>query len=439
MGSILRKALTSVETADLRSEDLDPILHEELVEKQPLLELFNLSRADGKTHEFRKVTSHPKGWFEGEETPANSREGSYSRESVQLKILRNWGSVTGFNQAVTEKDLDSLATEIDLSLQGVGDIIEWSTLFGASGDLDSYTGDSLIYSGILPVVYGGASDVNVIDGAGAKISLDKLDDMMEAIDYRGTDGDPKFFAMSGAMKNVVNGLQTKVQMNIESAELFDGKLVMSTYDSKPIYKTNMLKPGTDGVTSLAVADGSAGGTGSLGASTYGYRVSSVTFNGEHVAVSEVTNSPADDDLEQDLTWTADADAYLYMIWRSNDNGTTYGLRDIIAAKTYDSNNTVNGTVAAWTDTDFSSGSHNTNIQPLETGEQIVTLFNASPRNGASYLGMVDGMGQALDSMVSYVPLARTKDTYDFMLKSYLAMKIVNPDLFAVLRNVKTTA
>lgn len=433
MGSILRKALDSVDTVDLRSENLDPVLHEELVEKQPLLSLFELNQADGKTHEFRKVVSHPKGWFEGEETPANFRKGSYTRESVQLKILRNWGQVTGFNQAVTEKDLDTLAQEIDLSVQGVGDIIEWSTLYGTAGDTlaSGFAGDEYQYTGILPAIYSANGD-NIIDGNGDVLDLGELDRMMEAIDFRGTDGDPKFFSMSNRMKNVTNGLQTKVQMNIESAELFDGKIVMSTYDSKPIYKTNMLKPGTDKVTNFAVADGAAGSTGSLAADTYGYRVAVVSYQGEHEAVAEATVSPAADGNEIDLSWDAYDGAYLFMIFR-NVGTDPYQLKDIIPARTYDSQGTVNGDVTTYTDTDFNTALPD--VKPLESGEQIVTLFNASPRNGASYLGLVDGMGQEIENMISYVPLSRTKDTYDFMLKSYLAMKIVNPELFAVLRHV----
>lgn len=427
----LRKALVSADTVDLRSEDLDPVLHEELLEKQPLISLFGLKQADGKTHEFRRITSHPKGWFEGETTPANSRKGTYSRDSVQLKIMRNWGSVSGFNQAVTEKDFDMLATEIDLSLQGMGDIVEWTTLFGASGDLDDFTGDSYMFTGILPFVYSEYSD-NVIDAGGNKLDLGDLDVMIDAIDYRGTETDPKFFAMSSRMKQIADGLQTKVQMNLESLELFDGRFTMGSYDGLPIFKTNMLKAGTTGVTGLAAVEGSDVTSGAAN-SEYGFRVASVTFQGECVAVAEATVTPTAD-FDVDLSWTADEDAYLYMIFVEPAGGGGHDLIDIIPALTYDSAGTVNGSVEAYTYADFSVV--NENVQALETGEEIIILANASDRNGASYMGLIDSMGQAVDNMVSYVPLARTKDTYDFMLKSYLAMKIVNPEVFAVLRHAK---
>lgn len=428
--TMLRKALTSADTADLRSEDLDPVLHEELVEKQPLLSLFDVEQAKGKVHEYRKIDSHPKGWFEGESTPANARKGTYSRETVQLKILRNWGEVTGFNQAVTAADLDALALEIDLSVQGLSDIIEWSTLFGVADDRD-FTGDSYMYSGILNAIYSDAPG-NIVDGGGNKITLGELDNMIDLIDYRGTEGDPKFFLMANNMKQVVDGLQTVVQMPITSAQLFDGKITMGTYDSLPIFKTNMCKSSDSGVTGLSAVDGTDVTSGAANAE-YGFRVASITFAGEQVAVAENAVTPTAD-YSAVLTWTADADAFAYMIFVEPVGGGGHDLIDIIPAFTYDSAGTVNGSVETYTYVDFSVV--NENVQCLETGEQVIILANASNRNGASYLGLVDSMGAAVESMVSYVPLARTKDSYDFMLKSYLCMKIVNPLLFSVLRHVK---
>jgi len=429
--TMLRKALTSADTADLRSEDLDPVLHDELVEKQPLLSLFDVEQAKGKVHEYRKITSHPKGWFEGESTPANARKGTYSRETVQLKILRNWGEVTGFNQAVTAADLDALALEIDLSVQGLSDIIEWSTLFGVADDRD-FSGDEYMYSGILNAIYSDAPG-NILDAAGAKITLAMLDSMIDLIDYRGTENDPKFFLMANNMKTVVDGLQTIVQMPISSAQLFYGKITMGTYDGLPIFKTNMMKSSDSGVTGLGAAAGSDVTSGAAN-SEYGFRVSSVTYAGEQVGVAEATVTPTAD-YDVDVTWTADADAYAYMLFVEPVGGGGHSLIDIIPAFTYDSAGTVNGSVETYTYADFSVV--NTNVQCLETGEQAIVLANSSNRNGASYLGLVDSMGAQKEGMVSYVPLARTKDSYDFMLKSYLCMKIVNPLLFSVLRHVKT--
>ena len=433
--TMLRKALTSADSSDLRSEDLDPILHEELVEKQPLLSLFDVEQAKGKTHEYRKIASHPKGWFEGESTPANAKKGTYSRETVQLKIMRNWGEVTGFNQAVTAADLDMLAQEIDLSVQGLADMIEWSTLFGVADDYD-WTGDAYQYSGLLPTIYSEYS--SHVHDAGGTITLADLDTMIDDIDYRGTEGDPKFLLMANNMKQKIDGLQTKVNIDIQSAQLFDGRITMGTYDGLPIFKTNMLKPGTSAVTGLATALGTNVTSAALN-TEYGYRVASVTFDGECVACAEATITPTAN-YSVVLTWTADDDAYSYMIFReSAAGGEGHALVDIIAAKSYDSAGTVDGTIETWTDTDFTLlTSYTGEVVATETGEHTILLANSSNRNGASYLGMIDSMGVSMENLLSYVPLARTKDSYDFMLKSYLAMKIVNPALFSVIRNVTVT-
>ena len=200
----------------------------------------------------------------------------------------------------------------------------------------------------------------------------------------------------------------------------------------------MLKPGTSAVTGLAAALGTNVTSAALN-TEYGYRVASVTFDGECVACAEATITPTAN-YSVVLTWTADDDAYSYMIFReSASGGEGHALVDIIAAKSYDSAGTVDGTIETWTDTDFTLlTSYTGEVVATETGEHTILLANSSNRNGASYLGMIDSMGVSMENLLSYVPLARTKDSYDFMLKSYLAMKIVNPALFSVIRNVTVT-
>ena len=76
--------------------------------------------------------------------------------------------------------------------------------------------------------------------------------------------------------------------------------------------------------------------------------------------------------------------------------------------------------------------------PLEAGEQNIVLVNRHPERGVAFLSKVDDMGRQIGRMLSFVPLARTKDTYDYMIKSYLGMMIKYPGVAAaVIRNVKT--
>ncbi len=80
------------------------------------------------------------------------------------------------------------------------------------------------------------------------------------------------------------------------------------------------------------------------------------------------------------------------------------------------------------------------IEPLEQGEQAIFLINRQPQRGVALLSKIDDMGQPVDNIVSFVELARTKDTYDFMLKAYAALKVVYPNVAgAVIRRVKAQA
>jgi len=76
------------------------------------------------------------------------------------------------------------------------------------------------------------------------------------------------------------------------------------------------------------------------------------------------------------------------------------------------------------------------VKPLAAGEQQILLINARPERGGSYIRMVDDMGRQIGRLLSFVELARVKDSYDYMLKSYLAFKLVFPNVNAVIRHAK---
>lgn len=427
--SELRKALTSSgDGAALVPYDLDAVLHDELLKIQPLAEIMEVLQAEGKTHEYNVRSSHPQAWFEGENTKSDDQNGAYQRKSVQLKIQRIWGSVTGFAQAVDDRFIDALATEITGSLEGMSDLMEYGSLFGAAPG--EFTGDAYQYSGILPIVYGLAPD-NVIDAGGNKVTLDDLDAAIaKAATSRNVRNDPRLWLMSVRMKQVVDGLQTKVQLPLTTVTLADGKLEMAAYGKAGIFETDFLA--SDGYTSPACTGVIAAG-GSLPAATYKYRISAVTMYGEQVAGTASANViSATTDNKANLTWTALAAAKLYMIWR-NVGGGDYKLLDIIPAKTYDANGKVNGSVEAYTD----DGTRSLiNVKPLETGEQTIALLNVNPIRGAAFVGMVDDMGRQIGKLTNFVELARVKDSYDYFLKSYMALRSVHPNVHAVIRHAK---
>jgi len=431
MASELKKALlTSTSGSALIPEDLDSVLHDELLKLQPLMEVLDVVQAEGKTHEYNVRSSHPQGWFEGETTPMAQQSGTYTRKTVQLKIARIWGGVTGFGQAVTEAYIDALETEIMGALEGMADVFEYGLMWGIGDDI-GFTGDGYQYSGVIPRVFQYAP-TNVVDAGGNKVELADLDAAIAKVTYRRTRNDPRLWAMGVQMKQVIDGLQTKVQIPLTQVELADGKISMAAYDYIPIFESDYIVPASTS-TSPTLADAIAAG-GSLADGDYDYRISSVTMYGEQVASAAsggVTAGTGNNTAN--LTWTADANAKAYMIWRQDGGTGDFNLLDIIPAKTYDSAGTVNGVVEAYSDTGAKT---RIAVKPLETGEQNILLLNYNRDRGASFVGMVDDMGQSTGKLLSYVDLARTKDSYDFFLKSYHALRLIHPNLVSVIRHAK---
>ena len=429
----LRKALTtSGDGAALLPYDLDPMLHEELLKLQPLAELIEVLPAGGKTHEYNVRTSHPQAWFEGETTPANNKNSVYARKTVQTKIQRIWGQVTGFAQTMDEAFIDALATEIEGSVEGMSNILEYGLLWGAANDV-GFTGDAYQYSGLFARLAAYAPG-NIIDGGGDKVSLDDLDAAYAAATgFRGVRQDPKVWLMGVRMKQVVDSLQTKVQIPLQSMELYDGKLVMGSYTGVPILESDYVVPAGTSTSPTDLGASEDDGAGTLAADQYFYNIASVTSYGEQVAGTEANVTTVGGSDAVDLSWTADANAHLYLIFRGLTTGNAnLQLLDIVPAHTYDGDGTVSGTVTTYKDTGALTP---VAIKPLSSGEQNIFLVNRNPRRGAAFVGKIDDMGRAIDRMFSFVELARVKDTFDYMIKGYLTARVVHPNLVSMVRHV----
>ncbi len=428
----LRKALTTANAPDLLPYDLEQTLHDELLNLQPLAQMMSVLQAEGLTHEYRFKTAHPIGWFEGEETRGADQQGAYTRKSVQLKISRMWGSVTGFAQTVDERFINALAEEVSGAVMGMSDLFEYGVMYGCSNDI-GFTGDAYQYSGILPRLYAYAPE-NIIDAGGVKVTLDMLDKAIAvAHKHRQTRNDPSMWLMGLRMKQVVDGLQSKVMIPLQSTVLADGKIEMPAYYKRPIYETDYVVP-TGTVSPTPTAALAAGGTLST-ANALQYRISSVTAYGEQVgSVASGSVTPSAGNLTVNLTWTADPAAKLYMVFRKDGAG-AFKLLDIIPALTYDASGKVNGARTTYSDTGAITALKA--VKPLEQGEEHICLFNIQPNRGAAIMGKVDDMGRQVDRLIQFVELARVKDTYDFMLKNYSTLRLVYPNLLTSIRHVKT--
>lgn len=428
----LRKALeTTGDGAALLPYDLESYLGEELLKMQPLAELIPVLQAESKTHEYNLRTSHPMGWFEGESTPANFKNGTYARKSTMLKIQRIWGSVTGFARSMDEAFIDAFTTELEGSLQGMADIFEFGILYACSDEV-GFTGDAFQYSGILPRLAAYAPQ-NIIDAGGDKVTLADLDAALAKVGaFRQSRNDPKLWMMGLQMKQIVDGLQTKIQIPLTSTVLNDGQIVMANYANSPIFETDYLVPETSSSSPDDLAGVAADG-GNLSGS-FAYRIASVSAFGEQAAAAATDALDCSAGSKKvTLSWSADPAAKLYIIFRKEGAG-EWQLLDIVGALTYDVAGTVNGEVESYVD----NGSRTPKaIKPLEAGEEQIILLNRNQERGVAFLGKVDDMGRQTGRLMSFVELARVKDSYDYMVKSYLGVRVKYPNTCAaVIRNVK---
>lgn len=429
----LRKALVTTTSSGqaLLPEDLEPAILEYLQYQSPLFRLMERGKAASKTHEFTVRTAIPNAWFEGELTPNNFQASTYERKSVQLKILRVWGRVSGFAQRMTEEFVNALETEVIGSMESFADLFEFGVMYGNDVDAYQFSGlDTYIAEDTTAqksVDLGG----NVVD-VNAVLTLDDMDAMLDAVEkYRGTEQDRKVFIASPQMISKISGLQTKINREVQMIE-FEGGFRMATYRGVPLLPSSFVRPAATTTSPTVTATAAAGG--SLADDEYFYVISSVTNYGEQIAGVEDSATTATTNNSVTLTWTADANAKLYKIYRGLSTG-VWTLLDTIAAKTYDGEGTVSANVATYTDD--GSKTPVSAIVPLESGEENIFLANLDVRRGASVLGNISPLGTPQENFLSYIPLATTRSSYDYMIESFMAVKLPYAHLHAVARRVRT--
>lgn len=444
MAEELRKALLTTAVGSgsaLVPEDLEPALIEYLYKVSPLTRLLKVKAANGATHEYNKRTGVPASWFEGELTSTTQATSSYERATVQLKILRTGGGVSGFAQAATREFINALESEITGSVEGFADLVEFGTLWGsASADTYQFSGlDTFVQADTT------ARADNVFDVNGV-ITLTDLDNMLNAAEgFREVQRDPKVFIASRGMISKISGLQTKILRNVNEIE-YEGGFRMRTYMDIPLLPSDFVKPATTTTSPSDLAAAAATG-GTLATGSYYYKIASVTLYGEQLAGStEATVSTTGSQNTVNLTWTADTTAKLYKVYRGTSTGdTNLTYLTTIAAKAYDSTGLVTASVAAWSDS--GSVTQTTNVQhPLSTGMENIFLINLNDARGMALLNLTGEMGNSVGSnggvdeaakrLIRYIELARTKSAFEYLLEGFLAAQVPWPKLHAISRRVK---
>jgi len=437
--SELIKALTAASGsgAALQAEDLEKVLVEDLLSQNPLVALLERTQATARVHEIVRRTARQQARFEGELAKETSPGAStFDRPTVTLKIDDYWGSVSGFQMGASKKFFDSLLLEQGAGVESISEMLEFCTIWGASGS----TGEKDVSGGGAasgdPYQYNGfdrLSQTNVFDVNGV-VALSVLDELIDAATpYRGTAKDPLMFMMSIGMHSKVSGLQTLARRETPDVE-FEGGMRMSTYRGVVILETSYVKP--TGVAKPGNLSAAAVAGGTLpDATQFFYRVASVTQRGEQVAAVEDDATTANPNKTIRLTWDDDADAILYKVFRGTASGTET-LLAVIPANTYDADGNPLARVVTFDDTGgYTAPPHAANQKPLDAGDEVIFLINRNPARGASLVGMLDPLGQPQANFMAYIPLAITRGTYDFLMRCLVALQIPWEKLHANARRV----
>jgi len=438
--SELKKALTasSASGTALIPEDLEPMIRANLLELSPLTRMVPVVRADGNIHRVVRRTANNTGaWFEGEMTDAGYNQSTYARRSVEVKILRTHGQASDFAVSAARSFTDVMADEIESATEGLADLFEFSTIWGHSDDL-SFTGDAYQYTGLYGWLLNDSPTNNVVDADGT-ITLSDLDDLLDVTmhKYRNVRDMQWLFLMSPQMNSKVTGLQTLIRRAVPTIG-FEGGFEMETYRGVPILKSGFVRPlGTTTSPAVTAAVAGTGGGFALADGLYRYKIASITLYGEQVAGtadSDTVTTATHDTV--DLTWTADATAKLYAVYRTlageADSDANYDLIDVIAAKTYNSDGSVNTNVAAYSDTGLTGLS---NIHPMASGDETIFLVGLGQRQGLSRPVLMPEVGEPMDSLVNYVTLSETTDSLQFRLKSYHTVQVPWGELHGAIRRV----
>jgi len=413
--------------------DLYPELVDALYDRTPLLQFIETAQATSKVHEYRTRLTYPRPVFQGEGASASSTSGTYGTGNVTLKIARGYPEVTGFLEATSKSFADALIEELAGAVHGIGEFMEYSLLW--ANDVDTYQ-----VKGLAEWLEADATAKvsNIFDHDGT-VTLTLLDNMLNAVKLASWSGDAMLWLMSTSMAQKVSTLQTRANIQLSPGQPFEGAMVMNTYGNIPILEADYVTPRT---TSPAVSASASESGGTLGAAYYYYAISTVDIEGEQfhgTASSRMTISGSTGSVA--LTWTGDASAQLYRVYRSV--GDTLNTADdlklikVIAAKTYDGSGNVTGLVESFTDTGYTAIS---TVHPLASAsnDSTIWLVNTEADRGLTMLGNIDDDGRPIAEMWRLVELARTKDSFPMMLKIYFANLAKYPTAHAIARRVRVS-
>lgn len=434
--SLIRKALDSATGTGeaLIPEKLEEIITNTIVRLTPEMALVTPRYDAQKFHEFNRITALPAaGGAMGEGATTPTRNSTYQRDTVELKVIRRKGAVTNFLQDSSQNYIDAAAAEMENHLVAhVYDLIAYS-LWG-NQDADQYS-----YDGIEQMI--STNRTNEASGGSVPSDLSFLDDMIDLNVEANGAMHRKAFLMSPKMQSKVSRLLTNVRLQqggqdgLAQVEIRGGWR-LAAYRNIPIIPSSAVRPkGTMGA--ITVTDAGAGGA--ITNDEYFFMVAPVTYNGEELASAENSVTTVGSDTIT-VSWSAYTGALYYKIYCGlTTGGSNLALVKVIPAFTYDASGTITGdrtdvTFSSDPDsTDPTTSTGETNTVPAHMASDVplvatggvapenVILWDLDEYQGLGKMPYTNSAGSRFGGLVTIKPLAETDDFLPFLVKSYAAL------------------
>jgi len=429
--SLIRKALdssTGVGEA-LIPEKLEEIISNTVVRLAPEMAIIQPEFDPQKLHEFNRLTALPSaGGAMGEAAVTPTRNATYSRESVQMKIIRRKGAVTNFLQDASARYIDAASAEMENHLLAhVYDLIIYM-LYG------NELADQYAYGGVDR--WASTNRINEAIGGVVPTDLSDLDEMIDRGNERQAQQHDRCFVMSPRMLSKFSSLLTNVrlQQGLIGSGLtvieINGGWRLNAYRDIPIIESGATRPKAQ---MTVVGTAKAGAGSGIPADTYYFQVAPVTWDGEQIASAEVNIATTVEDTIT-LSWTAYPGAMFYKVYVSKLGGDGAGagkLRHVLSGFQYDGAGTITGPTINHifsSDPAVASASvpvHLQNDLPLNytagIPPEIVMLWDLDKYQGMGKLPYTNSAGSRFGGLVTIEELARTDDFLPFMIKSYAAL------------------
>lgn len=454
--NLIQKALAGASGANgaaLIPQHLEQIVTNGVPRISPELAILTPKYDPQSLHEFNQLTAlNGIGAAMGESSTTPTTQPTFTRKSVQLKVLKKKGSTTDFLRWSSAKNIDAAAANVEATLTSlVHDMCNYVKYGNASADPYEFSGwDSLITTNRLGNSRGGE----------ALTSLSVLDDMLDInIELQGMEHH-KVFIMSPRMLSRCSQLLSNVRLNQGLSGNFSqvdipGGWRLNAYRDIPIIVSGSDRPrqgvaaDTIGTVTASVAD--VGGT-ILDSKNYYFQVAPITKDGEQLASVEATvatgTGGAGNVHTITLSWTPNPAAYRYKIYVSETSGAEV-LKHVVPGFTYNVNGTITGSttttvasVKSWTsDANANTQSVTFLAPPTVAGAEVPTAQQADvpyvlsngkePENiwlidvdefqGMGRMPFTNQGGSQFNGLISMEMLAKTDSELPFLLQSYCAI------------------